>query len=182
MKKQLISLMNKIKDYQTMQCRIDKDCKTNIYFISIRQEFRKIEHYFSVTLMTDRNEDEESKDLKSINDFLELDAGKELIYAHHWLNTYCFEETKEQIDRVDFSPIFNLLAKPIIPSGRFVIYLRVNNPISEIEVMFESYKSKEESSVSKFEYSNEGVKKACDFISIMYSKSLANDKACMHSQ
>ena len=141
MKKQLISLMNKIKDFQTMQCRID------IYLISIRQEFRKIEHYFSITLMTDRNEDEESKSLKSINDFLELNAGKELIYAQDWINTYCLEETKEQIDRVDFSPICNLLAKLKIPSGRFVIYLRVNNPISEIEVMFESYKSKEESSV-----------------------------------
>ena len=129
--------------------------------------------------MTDRNEDEESKSLKSINDFLELNAGKELIYAQDWINTYCFTKKERPIESVNFSPLCYRLDQLKTPNAVFQIYFRSNNYNSEIEV---TYRTVSSYWPAKFEYSNKGVKDACDFISIMYSKSLANDKACMHSQ
>jgi len=165
-----ISLLNNFQHHDSMKCRIVKHCESNHYAIYIRQDDLNIEHYFCINLVSDRNVDEQLKN------FQELDGYKELIYARSWLDSYCLYNINEPIERVNFSPLCNQLEQLTIPNARFVINFKINNPISEIEVTF---RTESNDCPAKFEYSNEGVKNACDF---MYSKLHINDKTNEHSQ
>lgn len=179
--KKLISLFNQIAHYDCMECYLDKFGEDN-YAIAIRcgnNNYGIREHYFCISLFTDRDVEKEQFVEKDRNDEKESTSNKELIYALYWLNTYCFTKKERPIESVDFSPLCYRLDQLKIPNAVFQIYLRSNNYNSEIEV---TYRTVSSYWPAKFEYSNKGVKNACDFISIMYSKSLANDKACMHSQ
>lgn len=162
MKNLFISLLNNFQHHDAMKCRIVKHCDSNHYAIYIRHEDLNIEHFFSINLVSDKSEDEQ------LNDYQELNGCKELIYARNWLDSYCLYNINKPIERVNFSPLCNHLEQLTIPNARFVINFKINNPISEIEVTF---RTESNDWPAKFEYSNEGVKKACDF---MYSKFQTN--------
>lgn len=170
--KKLISLLNQLAYHKNAECCLKK-CNEDDYSIVIRYVDHTIyEHYFDMNLFTDRDREKEPFYDKELNDERESNSNKELIYALYWLNQYCFIKNDKPIERVDFSSLCHLLDKFKTPNRYFEIHLKPDNSITGIEVTF---RTKSNFWPAKFEYSNKGVKDACDFMSIMYSKSHTND-------